>query len=192
VTKPWRREDQPDSAVDKILEAADKAFTELGVSAAGMAEIASFAGCSRGTLYRYFESRHALHLAYVRRRALAIHRRALDAVAPIEDPHERLVEYVLCALREVRENPATAAWFTPAASGITARMSRSAEVAGTLTEGFAAALPGQPGRGAEARLRHRWVARIIVSLLTDPGESAAEERLMIERFVAPAVLGGAG
>ena len=59
----WRREEDSGPAVDKILEAAERAFVELGVSAAGMAEIARFAGCSRGTLYRYFENRHALHLA---------------------------------------------------------------------------------------------------------------------------------
>ena len=72
MTRGWLREDQPDLAAEKILDAAEKAFIERGVSAAGMAEIAEAAGCSRGTLYRYFKNRHELHLAYVERAALVI------------------------------------------------------------------------------------------------------------------------
>ena len=39
----WLREEEPEAAVGKILDAADKAFVELGVSGAGMAKIAEFA-----------------------------------------------------------------------------------------------------------------------------------------------------
>jgi AcrR family transcriptional regulator len=182
----WTREDRPDLAIEKILHAAEKAFVELGVSAAGMAEIADAAGCSRGTLYRYFPSRHELHVAYVKRTSLEIQRRLHEAVAPIADPRERLAAYILGALRAVRSNPATAAWFEPGASAIAARMSRSAEVAETLTAAFAPDLLGSPRPGAERLLRRRWIVRVIVSLLSDPAESEAEERMLIERFVAPA------
>jgi AcrR family transcriptional regulator len=184
----WRREDAPDAATSKILDAAEKAFGELGVSATGMAEVAEFAGCSRGTLYRYFKNRHELHVAYVRRTSRLIQRRVAEAVADIEDPRERLVESILRSVREVRRNPATAAWFAPAASGLAARMSRSAEVTGSLAEGFLPDLPGSSMDRAERRFRQRWLVRVIVSLLADPGESAAEERAMIERFVAPSLL----
>ena len=66
----WLREEQADLAVDKILAAASQAFVELGVSRTGMGQIARFAGCSRGTLYRYFKNRHELYLAYINRAAL--------------------------------------------------------------------------------------------------------------------------
>ena len=34
----WGREERPELAVERILDAAEKAFIELGVSAVGMAE----------------------------------------------------------------------------------------------------------------------------------------------------------
>ncbi len=65
----WLREEQADLAALKILDGAAQAFVELGVTGAGMGEIARYAGCSRGTLYRYFKNRHELHLAFVNDRA---------------------------------------------------------------------------------------------------------------------------
>jgi len=188
-SRGWGREDEPDSAAEKILDAADKAFVELGVSAAGMAEIANFAGCSRGTLYRYFKNRHELHLAYVQRASLSIQRRVLEQVESIEDPQRRLVEFILCTVAEVRNNPATAAWFEVGTSGLAARMSRSAEIVETLTKSFVPEKLGAARSRSRLGLRQRWLVRIVVSLLTDPAETEAEEREIVERFVVPAVLG---
>ena len=116
----WLRESQPDQAGERILDAAEKVFVERGVSAAGMAEIAEAAGCSRGTLYRYFANRHELHLAYVQREARAIQERVAEVIAEIDDPRERAVRYVLQTLHEVRAKPGTAAWFAPGAAGMAA------------------------------------------------------------------------
>jgi AcrR family transcriptional regulator len=192
LTRGWAREDQPDLAADKILDAAEKAFVELGVTAAGMADVAEFAGCSRGTLYRYFESRHALHLAYVNRAALRMVERLRAELAPIADPRERLVEGILCAVREVRSHPGTAVWFAPGASEIAARMSRSSEVIDRLTTTFVAELLGGKARDRESRLRARWLVRVIVSFLALPAANAAEERALVERFAAPALMAGGG
>lgn len=188
MKREWGREDQADHAVERILEAAGKAFVELGVPGTGMGEIAEFAGCSRGTLYRYFKNRHELHVAFVRRTAQEIQRRVHEAVQAVDDPRERLVEYVLRAVQEVRENPAAAAWFSDGASGMATRMARSAEVAGALTSAFAAELPSASHDDSERELRHQWIVRVIVSLLADPGGSDGRERMLIERFVVPVVM----
>jgi AcrR family transcriptional regulator len=188
VKSDWLREERPDLASDRILDAAGKAFARLGVSAAGMAEIAAEAGCSRGTLYRYFKSRHELHLAYVDRAARGIVERVREETAPVEDPRERLVAYILGSVREVRGDPGTAAWFAPGVSGMAARMSRASEVVGALAQaiGTERQRPGRAGSGGS--LRARWIVRVIVSLLADPGESDAEERALVERYVVPALL----
>jgi AcrR family transcriptional regulator len=191
----WPREPAEDAA-DRILDAAEKAFVEIGVSRAGMAEIAEAAGCSRGTLYRYFPSRHALHLAYVNREARAIVARVRDSLADVSEPRERAVGFVLGTLREVRAKPGTAAWFEPGASGMAARMSRASEVIERLTETFSKEwLDGAETDAAtaaradaDAALRARWLVRVIVSLLADPEDDESRERALVERFVAPVLL----
>lgn len=185
----WLREEQADLAADRILDAASVAFRELGVSRAGMGDIAHHAGCSRATLYRYFRNRHELQLAYVNRSALELAARVEVALEGIEDPRQRLVEGIVRSVREVRDTPGTAAWFVPGDSAIAARMSGFSEVVEVLAGGFVTRLLGACD-DETGRLRARWLVRVIVSLLTAPGASAEEERELIERFVAPSILAG--
>lgn len=184
----WRREDEPDVAAARILDAADKAFAELGVASVGMAAVADFAGCSRGTLYRYFKTRHQLHMAYIDRTAGQIVERVRVKTAGIRDPQRRLTEGVLASIAEARRHPGAAAWFEPGVSGSAARISRSSEVIEAFTSKFVGELLGTGKSGADARLRARWLLRVIVSLLLMPGESAREERALIERFATAALI----
>ncbi len=187
MSTTWSRADRPDAATHRILDAAEKVFVERGVETVGMAEIAEAAGCSRGTLYRYFRSQQALHLAYVNRAALRIVERLRVELAGRDDPRERLVEGIVRALRAVREDPGTAAWFAPGASQIAARMSASSEAVDRLTTAFVSELLGSRVRGHESRLRARWLVRVIVSFLAFPATTPAQERALVERFVAPAL-----
>ena len=184
----WLREEQADLAAQKILDGAAQAFVDLGVSGAGMGEIARYAGCSRGTLYRYFKNRHELHVAFVNDRAMRLVAELRVELQDIDDPAERLREYIVRAVQKVRCNPAMATWFEPGESGITARMSRSSEVIGRLAETFVSNLQGERRDAPSRGMRARWIVRVIVSLLTMPGDSEKEERVLIERFVVPAVL----
>jgi len=201
----WLREEQAGLAESKILEAAARAFVDLGVSRTRMGHIAQYAGCSRGTLYRYFKTRHGLHLAYINHWASKISAELADELRVIADPYERLVEGILRAVQKARATPGTAAWFELDASGMTARMSRGSEVIDALAlafvegfvrsdDGFAlAATQGEGGEGgdlpqAPQGLRARWLVRVVVSLLSMPGESDREERALVERFVAPGLL----
>ncbi len=172
-----------------MLDGADKAFARLGVSAAGMAEIAEAAGCSRATLYRVFPNRHALHLAYVRHQAAEIQAEAARCARRVRDPKRRLAAHLLAAVRLVRERPGTAAWFAPTALGLGVRMARAPEVVDALARSFGAGAIESAGADARDRLEVRFLVRVIVSLLSDPAPSATEERALVERFVVPAVLG---
>ncbi len=184
----WLREDQADLAAQKILDGAAQAFVALGVSRAGMGEIARYAGCSRGTLYRYFKSRQKLHLAFVNDRAIRLFAELRVELEDIDDPAHQLREYIIRAVQKVRRDPAMAAWFEPDESGSTARMARGSDVVGALADTFVASLSaGRPHHPAGG-MRARWMVRVIVSLLTMPGECEEEERLLIERFVVPAML----
>ena len=185
----WVREEDPGFATQRIFDGAARAFVDLGVSGAGMAQIANYVGCSRGTLYRYFKNRHELHLAFVNNRAVRLAAELQVELRDEADPTEKLTKYIVRALQKVRSNPSMAVWFATTESGMTARMSRGSEVISCLAETFVTRLQGeQTGQDWLNGIRARWVVRVIVSLLTTPAENEEEERILIERFVVPGVL----
>lgn len=185
-TSPWLREERTEIAAERILDAAAELFVERGVATTGMSDIAKAAGCSRATLYRYFENRRALHLAFVHREARRLGERLAEQVANIDDPRRRVVEATLGALREVRATPNLAAWFELGDAAIASEIANTSEV----IEVLGAAMLADAGTGDRQELlrRSRWLVRVIVSLLTVPGTDQADERAMIEQFVVPALL----
>ena len=90
--------------------------------------IASAAGCSRATLYRYFENREALYTAYVHRESYRLYREMTEQINSVVDPRDRLIEGMLASLRNVRESPALASWFATSQRPIGAEMAEQCEV----------------------------------------------------------------
>ena len=82
--RAWLSDQRGELAAERILDAAEKLFAQQDPGSVGMNEIARAAGCSRATLYRYFESRDALHTAYVHRWANALYRELTQRLAGIE------------------------------------------------------------------------------------------------------------
>lgn len=162
--------DRRTPAVERILDAAGELFAESGVEAVSMARIADGAGCSRATLYRYFPDRPALQLAFVQREAVRV-----GALVAAERPRD-LADAILAALRHVRANPALLAWFGDRDAAHTADLAQGSEVVEAI--GLSMAADDESAR---------WLVRVIVSLLTVPGGDEAEERRLVERFVAPVV-----
>ncbi len=170
--------DRGEAATERILDATAGLVTEHGVDGWSMSAVAAAAGCSRATLYRYFPDRRALQRAYVEREARRVGRLVAADVAALDERRtsSRVTEGVLSALRHVRDEPALAAWFHESGAGISAGLSH----APVVVDSVAAWL------GDDAEAAH-WVVRVIDSLLTVPGEDQAEERRLVERFVAPVV-----
>jgi AcrR family transcriptional regulator len=180
------RDERPRVAAERILDVAAQLYVENGINAVGMAEVARAAGCSRATLYRYFDSRQALQLAFVHREARRIGALIAQDVSGTADPQTVIVEAMLTAIRLVRRDPTLAAWFQLGDSGLAAQIAHSSEV----IESLGAAFLGQTGVGGEETSRRaRWLVRVIVSLLTVPGVDDDDERAMIEQFVAPVIAG---
>lgn len=177
----WLGPQRNEAASDRILEAAGTLFAERGVESVGMNDIAKTAGCSRATLYRYFENREALHAAYVHRHAHAINRQLAALVGGIADPGERLLAALTHALRLVRENPALAAWFTRTAIG--AEAAEESAVVQAMTAGFL--LSVDPTDAAAAARQARWLVRVLTSFLTVPGRDPDDEKTLLEEFVVP-------
>jgi AcrR family transcriptional regulator len=185
----WLAARRTEVAADRILDAAEDLFTRQDAATVGMNEIARAAGCSRATVYRYFENRDALYTAYVHRETYRVFSAMGKRIAGIADPQERLLEGIVASLRNVRESPALSSWFASAQRPIGGEMAERSEVIKALTEAFLGSLGID-----DVEQRARWLVRVMISLLVFPGHDDADERLMLEEFVLPMVaptLGGA-
>lgn len=178
----WLAERRVEVAADRILDAAEDLFTRRDAATVNMNEIARAAGCSRATLYRYFENRDALYTAYVHREAYRVFGglgERLDTTAP---PAVRLVDAIVESLRLVRGSPALSSWFAPTQRPIGGEMAERSEVIHGLTAAYLRTL----GIGDGERLA-RWLVRVMISMLVFPGHDADDERAMLDEFVAPLV-----
>ena len=182
----WLAERRTEVAADRILDAAGDLFAKKEAATVGMHEIASAAGCSRATLYRYFENREALYTAYVHREAYRLYREMTDQINAVVDPRERLIEGLIASLRNVRESPALASWFATTQRPIGAEMAEESEVIKALTEAFVISL-GSDDPDLVAN-RARWLVRVMTSLMLFPGHDEEDERAMLNEFVVPIVL----
>lgn len=189
MPRDWLSARRSEVAADHILDAAESLFTQQNAATVGMHEIAAAAGCSRATLYRYFENREALYTAYVHREARRLYEEISEQVATVTDPAQRLIEGVITALRAVRVSPALSSWFATAQPPIGGEMAEHSEVIRALVEGFVRSLAGETGQSDDVvGRRARWLVRVMVSLLVFPGVDEADERTMLAEFVAPLVI----
>jgi AcrR family transcriptional regulator len=181
----WLAGRRTEVAAERILDAAGELFSQSDPASVGMREIAGAAGCSRATLYRYFETREALYTAYVHREAQEVYRKTAADSAGISDPGQRLITGITTAIGQVRKNPALASWFAKTGPPLGADMADQSEV---ITAMVAASLTESgPTETVAAERRARWVVRVIVSLLLFPGRDADDEQAMIAEFVVPVV-----
>ncbi len=85
----------PAETRDRILDAAECAFSEQGLAGARVAGIATEAGVNKAMLYYYFGSKDGLYTAVLERVADSIVRMADSALAESDAPPERrLIDFV--------------------------------------------------------------------------------------------------
>ncbi|MEB3021025.1 TetR/AcrR family transcriptional regulator [[Mycobacterium] crassicus] len=183
--RAWLSDQRGELAAEKILDAAEKLFAEHDPGSVGMNEIARAAGCSRATLYRYFESRDTLYTAYVHRWANTLYHELTQRLAAIEDPAQRLVTGITESLALVRGNPALASWFAQTGPPIGAAMAERSDVITMMVTAFLSALGADDPEAVPQRAR--WVVRVMTSMLSFPGRDADDERAMLTQFVVPVV-----
>ncbi|MBC7277187.1 TetR/AcrR family transcriptional regulator [Nocardioides sp.] len=179
----WLAEAKTDLAAERILDAAGELFVERGVGKPGMDEVARAAGCSRATLYRYFENRQALIQAFAHREARLITAQVAKATADVPDPRRRVVEAVIACLAAVRERPHLAAWYAGDSTLLREVLHDSPLIRGTAQSYLAA-----DADAADPDLVD-WVLRIILSFLSNPGDDEEAEHRLLERFLLVPPLG---
>ncbi|MFW0788612.1 TetR/AcrR family transcriptional regulator [Gordonia sp. CPCC 205333] len=176
----WLAGERAELAAGRILDVAEELFIADGVNAVTMRQVAEAVGCSRATLYRYFPSREVLQLAYIDRAAQQVVRHVSDAVGETVG-EERTLRAITAALAGVRANPALLAWFTPDAAGTSTDLA----LISPAVEKVVADFLGAPSNTPVTHLRAQWLVRVIVSLLTSPGESLFVEEELLRTFVLP-------
>jgi AcrR family transcriptional regulator len=177
---PWITDEVSEVAVERILDAAEHLFAENGPHGVGMDAVAKAAGCSRATLYRYFDNKRALEFAFAHREARTIVESVANRIESIDDAHERAVEAVAAAIQEVRTKPTLLAWIGPGDAGQISELLRESPLIETFTARFVGERDDLPDLDLA-----RWVLRCIVSFLAVPGADDEEERRLISRFLAP-------
>ncbi len=174
----WLADAKTELAAERILDAAGELFVRQGVDKPGMDELARAAGCSRATLYRYFENRQALIYAFAHREARLITKQVAGATAYEADPGKRAVDAVVACLAAVRERPHLQAWYAGDSNVLRDVLQESPIIRGSaqsyLTSGDESSDPDLAD----------WILRIILSFLTNPGEDEEAERRLLERFLS--------
>ena len=187
-----------DAARDRLIDAAETCFTKFGPAKTTLEDIASEAGVSRATVYRYFDGgRDEIILGVVLREAKdfleALARRA-QREATLEDA---IVEGVLYTVSTVRKNEHLSLLFAPEVAGQTSSIAGASTALFEITTDFLRPIFEQAR--AEDLVRPRveaedaaeFVLRIILSLLSVPGprkRTAAKEREFVRTYCVGAVL----
>ena len=197
AARRWLRAEHAQLATDRILDAAAQAFAEQGVAATRMDDVARLARCSRGTLYRYFDSREQLHLAYIHREAARIHGQLRQRLDEAQCPGDAIIDGMTHALAEVRNNPTLSAWFAADAQGTTNLLAGSSVPLFEMAVGFLNSLlepashAGRLRTDVDRRDAAEWLMRAMFSMLSVTGPAARtpeQETRYLRQFVLPAVL----
>jgi AcrR family transcriptional regulator len=192
-TLAWRSRPERDDAEEQVLDAAGRCFARQGIRATSLSDIAREAGCSRPTVYRYFDGRDAVRAAFVRREARRIGaglRERIDLSAP---PATWVTDAVLGALHDVRSDAVLSAWFRADDVGSTLSLATRPEMLSELAHVLVApatdsAAPTDDPSAARADDLAEWVVRVILSFLSSPAADEATERRLVERFLTPVLL----
>jgi AcrR family transcriptional regulator len=200
LRESWRS-DAPTSvegARNRLVDAAEACFTRFGVAKTTLEDIATEAGVSRATVYRYFEGgRDEIILGVVLREGkefLDSLSRRVQREATLE---AAIVEGVLHTVGAVRKNEHLALLFAPEDAGHTTSIAGASTALYELTQDFwrpifeQARAAGQLREGIIAEDAAEFVLRMILSLLSVAGprkRSQAKEREFLATYCAGAIV----
>jgi AcrR family transcriptional regulator len=162
-------------ATERIFAAAAELIREQGFDRFSADDVASRAGCSRATLYRYVGGKSAIREGLLSRGAASVASQVAAAVESLRGD-ERIVESILVAVDAIRADAAMSHGLAAArANGIDEYLVSSPLLPRTALE-----LAGLDPEGQQSQ----WVVRIVLMLLAWPLADRAAERRMVESFVS--------
>lgn len=202
LRESWRS-DTPstlEEARDRLIDAAEACFSRFGVAKTTLEDIATEAGVSRATVYRYFDGgRDEIILGVVLREAGVFLDDLQRRVQRQSDLADAIVEGILYTVASVRKNEHLALLFAPEVAGQTTTIAGASTALFELTTDFLRPIfeqarhEGQLRDGVVAEDAAEFVLRMILSLLSVEGprrRSEAKERQFVRTFCAGAIVRG--
>lgn len=173
LRESWRS-DTPatlDEARDRLIDAAETCFSRFGVAKTTLEDIATEAGVSRATVYRYFDGgRDEIILGVVLREANVFLDSLQRRVQRQSNLADAVVEGILYTVASVRKNQNLALLFAPEVAGQTTTIAGASTALFELTTDFLrpifeqASGEGQLRDGVVAEDAAEFVLRMILSL----------------------------
>ncbi len=201
ASKVWGHHtlDSADEARERIVDAAERAIKRWGLARTRIDDIADEARCGRSTIYRYFGNRENVVVQVLLRRGRSFGDALLGHVHDIADPSDKIVEGVVQALRQIRDDELLSSIFAAEMLPSAARLAEAAEPLFALAaqvwvqvlqadRRLAATLRPEvgPERAAE------WILRVMLSYLAVPRRSKNDSRALrrdLRLLLLPALVG---
>lgn len=177
-----------DDARQRILEAAVRCVSRVGVERTSTALIAREAGISRPTLYAYFANREEIVIQAAEQAVLTIIERLQAHCRMFSTPAERVVEALMFAVEQIRTEPAMAVYYEPGHVRLGPLGTDEIYFASQALEPAAELAPQLRDSLTDAA---ELFARLMISLLTRGPASprtTTEDRAYLHRWL-PAALG---
>jgi len=178
------------AACERLLDATERCIVRDGLGSLGVAAVASEAGVSRPTVYRYFEDRHALIFATLVRAGRTLATALAEHIRVHPGAAEKAVEAELFVLREVRNN----ALFSEIWSSTLLDAEMLADVTdpvivGVAREGLRGLESAACWNDVDALEAAECMLRLLLSLLLAPAPKRNEDELrsFLERRLVPAL-----
>jgi AcrR family transcriptional regulator len=182
-------------ARSRLVDAARRCFERFGFEKTSLSDVATEAGVTRRTVYRYFDNTDELLRAAFALAAGGIVERMVTHARNSRNPGERIVDAMVFLCREIPADPQLGPLFSPGRDG--ARAGISSAVATEVSHGALRAVveAGPNEEGSQLTPREveeltELILRLLQSFLTDPGpraRSEAELRAFFRRWLLPAI-----
>ena len=164
-----------EEARERIVDAAETAITRWGLARTRIDDIAEEARCGRSTIYRYFGNRENVIVQVLLRRGRVFADVLLRRVDDIPDPSDKIVEGVVLALTQIREDELLSSIFTAEVLPSAERLAEAAEPLFELaTQVWVQLLRSDPRLARSLRpdvspeRAAEWILRIMLSYLAVP------------------------
>ena len=187
----------PQSARQRLIDAAEACFRRYGVAKTTVEDVATAAKVSRATVYRYFADRDELILGVLLRDAGRFLNRLTAELTRQPDLAAAIVNGVLFTVDAVLADENLALLFAPEAVGITTSVAGASEALFTLTAEFlhpffeAARDDGELRPGLDLDEAAEWTLRAVLSLLMVRGPTERrpqEQKRFLTTFLVPALV----